>query len=142
DVDLVRAVDRRRLKGLSLGPEQCACFADVAVRMDVDGLHPLAVDGNRQRTRPGLLGVRRLQQPAAAEDDAGGGGGGLEEIAAAGHGRFPRSFYGASADSLFGSPAMRLCHITRGWVMSHGVAWCSRQRLSQITASPGAQSWW
>ena len=51
------------------------------------------------------------------------------------------SFYAAMAASLFGSPAMRLCHITRGWVMSQGVAWWSRQRLSQITASPGVQSW-
>ena len=49
--------------------------------------------------------------------------------------------YAARAASLFESPAMRLCHITRGWVMFHGVAWCSRQRLSQTTASPGVQSW-
>ena len=45
------------------------------------------------------------------------------------------------AASLTGSPAMRVCHITRGWVMSNGVAWCSRQRLSQITTSPTRQSW-
>src|SRR5262249_21987446 len=46
----------------------------------------------------------------------------------------------ASPASLAGSPAMRLCHITRGWVMSQGVARCSRHRLSHSTASPGAQS--
>ena len=35
-----------------------------------------------------------------------------------------------------GSPAMRVCHIRRGWVMSNGVARCISRRLSQITASP------
>ena len=45
-----------------------------------------------------------------------------------------------SAASAAGSPAMRLCHMTRGWVMSHGVARCIRQRLSHTTVSPGFQS--
>ena len=46
----------------------------------------------------------------------------------------------ARTASLAGSPAMRLCHITRGSVMSHGVARWSKQRLSHTTASPGVQS--
>jgi toxin FitB len=49
--------------------------------------------------------------------------------------------HAASPASLAGSPAMRLCHMMRGWVMSQGVAWCSRQRLSHTTTSPACQSW-
>src|ERR1022692_442202 len=44
------------------------------------------------------------------------------------------------AASLTGSPAIRLCHITRGSLISHGVAWWSKHRLSQITASPAVHS--
>jgi hypothetical protein len=33
-----------------------------------------------------------------------------------------RRRYAANADSLAGSPAMRLCHMMRFWVMSQGVA--------------------
>jgi hypothetical protein len=36
------------------------------------------------------------------------------------------------AASLTGSPAMRECHITRGWVMSNGVAWCSLMQQAAI----------
>jgi len=45
------------------------------------------------------------------------------------------------ADSVVGSPAIRLCHITLGSFIGHDVAWCMRQRLSQMTASPGFHSW-
>lgn len=55
--------------------------------------------------------------------------------------RRPEVQFGSAA-SATGSPAMRLCHMMRRWVMSHGVAWCIRQRLSHSTASPGTQSWW
>ena len=47
-----------------------------------------------------------------------------------------------SAASVTGSPAMRVCHILRGSVMSNGVARCIRRRLSQITVSPTSHSWW
>ena len=53
----------------------------------VDGLDPLAVDGDGQFLARRLLGVRALQQTAAAEDNAGGdgGGAGFEKITACGH---------------------------------------------------------
>ena len=41
-----------------------------------------------------------------------------------------------TASSEARSPAMRVCHIRRGWVMSNGVARCMSRRLSQMTASP------
>ena len=37
------------------------------------------------------------------------------------------------------SPAMRVCHIRRGWVMSNWVARCISRRLSHTTASPTDQ---
>ena len=46
-----------------------------------------------------------------------------------------------SASSEVGSPAIRVCHMRRGSVMSYGVARCIRRRLSQITASPTSH-WW
>ena len=47
-----------------------------------------------------------------------------------------------SASSDSGSPAMRVCHIRRGSVMSNGVPRCISRRLSQITASPTSHWWW
>ena len=46
-----------------------------------------------------------------------------------------------SASSVEGSPAMRVCHIRRGCVMSKGVARCMSRRLSHTTASPTCQLW-
>ena len=97
-------------------------------------LEALARDDHRQLAR--LLRPRRLvEQAAAAENDTG-----LQQVPPAVHGRLP-DFGQFSAASLTGSPAMRLCHMMRRWVMSQGVAWCSRQRLSHSSASPGRQSW-
>ena len=55
-----------------------------AMRVHVDGLDPLAVDGDRHGTRRSPLRARGVEQAAAAEHHAGGGSV-LEETSACGH---------------------------------------------------------
>src|SRR5581483_4177709 len=67
----------------------------MAMGMHVDGLHPLAVDGDGQGMAHRLpLRARGLLQPAAAKHDGGcGPDAGFQEIAAGGHNAFlPKVF--------------------------------------------------
>ena len=84
---------------------------------------PLTLMGSERGT--GLLGVRRLRSPqpqktmpVAAALLA------LRKSRRVFMGRLPpvSVFLCGDGGLVFGSPAMRLCHMTRGWVMSHGVA--------------------
>nr|WP_245321014.1 hypothetical protein [Bradyrhizobium sp. NAS96.2] len=63
------AVDRRQLIFSGIGAEEGARLAEVAMRVNVDRLHALAVDADRQLL-PRRLCIRVVDEPAAAEHDA------------------------------------------------------------------------
>ena len=63
DEGFLGAVDRRNLHLRRIGAEQGAGFAEMAVRVHVDGLDPLAADHHRQCLACRLLGVARCGRP-------------------------------------------------------------------------------
>jgi len=71
-----------------LGPSAArAGLAELAMRVNVDGLDRLAADLDGEFLTGRLLGVRAVQQTAATKDDSGGGRccAGFQEITACSH---------------------------------------------------------
>ena len=77
-----------------VGAEQGAGFAEMAMRVDVDGLDTFSADHDGEFLPCRLLGMRTVWETATAEHNSRGrgGGAGLQEITAAWHGEFLPGF--------------------------------------------------
>jgi hypothetical protein len=96
DESLLGAPDRRKLD-CGIGAEQRAGFAELTMRVHVDGLDPFSPDRDRQGLACRLLRVGAFQQTAAAENNAGSRGGAtsLQKITARRHSHSSLSLFAA-----------------------------------------------
>jgi hypothetical protein len=84
DEGFLCAAHRRDLDLAGIAAQEGAGFPDLTMRVNVDGLHTLAVDADRQLLAHGLLSVGIPQETATAEHDAGGSPA-LQKVSTGGH---------------------------------------------------------